>query len=260
MKKAETDEIGKLAVLAVDDHETNRDFIRAALASAVGHLELAGSGFEAMRRCGERRFDIVLMDLHMPDMDGVSSWNRICEQAGDGQAPRVIALTADSRPEERDRLRQAGFHGFLNKPVAPDMLLRTIQRVASGQDGFCEVEDPGDQPALLLDDRRAQRASGSARRAGQMRVALARELQDRADELDQHMAAGRFESAAEMLHQWAGASGYSGATRLEQASVALEQSLRSALDSSPGILYLTVMRTLQSTRQAIDAATGDAAR
>lgn len=244
-------EIGTLSVLAVDDHEINRDFIRAALAPAAAHLQLAGSGFEAVQCCAKRRFDVVLMDLHMPDMDGASAWHRIREQADGRLSTRVIALTADSRPEERDRLRAAGFHGFLNKPVAPDLLVRTIQRVAAGSDGFAEIQDPADQRALLLDEARAQRASGNARRAGQMREALAQELEQRLDELDQALAEGRFEEAAELLHQWAGASGYAGATRLEQASAALEQSLRNALDSSPGTLYLNLVRTLEGTRQSI---------
>jgi len=247
-------EIGELAVLAVDDHEINRDFIRAALAPAAAHLELAGSGVEAMQRCAGRRFDIVLMDLHMPDMDGVSAWNRIREQADDRLETRVIALTADSRPEERERLRDAGFHGFLNKPVNPDTLVHTIQRVAAGQDGFTVIMDPNEQRSLLLDDGRSRQASGNARRAAQMREALAQELEQRFDELDRALAAGRLEEAAELLHQWAGASGYAGATRLEQASAALEQSLRSDLDSSPGTLYLNLCRTLESTRQAIASA------
>ena len=246
-------EIGQLAVLAVDDHEINRDFIRAALAPAAAHLELAGSGFEAMQRCARRHFDIVLMDLHMPDMDGASAWNGICDQAGEGFLTRVIALTADSRPEERERLRQAGFHGFLNKPVSPDALVQTIQLVAAGQDGFTEVVDSTEQRSLLLDDGRARQASGNAQRAAQMREALAEELEQRFNELDQALAAGRLDEAAELLHQWSGASGYAGATRLEKASASLEQSLRSGLDSSPGTLYLNLLRTLESTRQAISS-------
>jgi len=253
MDTDESIDIGMLGVLAVDDNEINRDFIRASLMPQAARLELAGSGFEAIRQCAERSFDIVLMDLHMPDMDGQTAWRKILEQAGDGLSTRVIALTADSRPEERERLRKCGFHGFINKPVAPDLLVQTIQRVAAGKDGFTEIEDSADQRSRLLDDARALQASGNARRAAEMREALAQELGHRCHELDQALAAGRFEEAAELLHQWAGASGYAGATRLEQASAALEQSLRRDLDSSPGTLYLNLLRTLESTRQAISS-------
>lgn len=249
-------EIGRLGVLAVDDHEINRDFIRAALTPCTARLALAGSGFEALQQCAGQHFDIVLMDLHMPDMDGETAWRKILEQAGGRLSTRVIALTADSRPEERERLRNGGFHGFLNKPVTPDLLVQTIQRVAAGNDSFSEIGEPGEageQRSLLLDDARALQASGTARRAAAMREALARELGRRFDELDQALADGRFEDAAELLHQWIGASGYAGAARLEQASAALEQSLRNERDSSPGTLYLNLFRTLASTRQAISS-------
>ncbi|HKL51715.1 MAG TPA: response regulator [Wenzhouxiangellaceae bacterium] len=250
-------EIGRLSVLAVDDHQTNREFIRAALSNKVALLELAGSGLEAVQKCRNRRFDIVLMDLHMPDMDGLGAWQRICQQAERNTTGRVIALTADSRAEERERLRAAGFHGFLNKPVAPDLLLRTICRVAAGHDGFSEIRDPAQARALLLDDARAARVSGSPRRARQMRKALATELDQRSSELDQALADTRFEQASELLHQWSGAGGYAGATRLQRASTLLEQSLRNELDSSPGSLYLNLLRTLMATRQAIAASDPD---
>jgi len=250
-------DIGDLAVLAVDDHEINRDFIRAALKPKTALVELAGSGFEAVERCLEKRFDIVLMDLHMPDMDGLSAWQRIRSQTGDKSPARVIALTADCRSEERERLRNAGFHGFLNKPVGHDLLVRTIARVAMGHDGFTEIQEPAEQPALLLDDARAERISGSTSRARQMRESLATEIGERAAELDQALAAGRVDQAAELLHQWSGASGYAGATRLEQASALLEQSLRNDLDSSPGTLYLHLLRTLEATRQSINAQQSD---
>lgn len=251
-------EIESLAVLAVDDHEINRDFIQAALAPAVACLELAGSGVEAIERCRLRRFDVVLMDLHMPGMDGLSAWDRIRAQAASElSTPRVIALTADSRPEERERLRNAGFHGFLNKPVAPSLLLQTIRRVAAGRDGFTEIQDPAERRGLLLDDARAARACGNPGRARQMRTALAAEIDDHFESLDSAISSGRFEQAADRLHQWAGASGYSGATRLEQACASLEGSLRRDLDSSPGSLYLNLLRTVESTLQAIRAAEAD---
>lgn len=243
-----------LTILAVDDHEINRSFIHAALSPSVAALHLSVNGFDAVERCRNQSFDIVLMDLHMPDMDGLTAWQCIREQASVPFSTRVIAMTADNRVEERERLRNAGFHGFLNKPVSPGLLFRTIGRVAEGRDGFTEIRNPSESRALLLDDARASRASGSPKRARQMRAALATELNDRLPLLDKWITTGRFEEAAEQLHQWRGACGYAGASRLEQASALLEQSLRNQLDSSPGSLYLNLLRTVESTRQSIDAA------
>lgn len=253
-----SERLSGLSVLAVDDHAINRDFLRAALGRRVAQLVLAGSGFQALDCCRDHRFDLVLMDLHMPDMDGLSAWQKILDECGTDRAGRVIALTADSREEERERLRTAGFHGFLTKPVEIDTLLQCMARVAGGDDGFeADADDRESGRSLLLDQPRAVRASGSEQNAVRMQSALSLELAQRADELDELLTAGRFEQAADLLHQWKGGSGYAGASRLEEASELLEQSLRCELDSSPGTLYLNLIRTTEATRQALALAAGD---
>ncbi|MDT8449311.1 MAG: response regulator [Wenzhouxiangellaceae bacterium] len=245
-----------LRILAVDDHAINRDFLRAVLGPGVAGLTLAGSGHEAIDACRREAFDIVLMDLHMPDMDGADAWCRIMRDLEPEAAPRVIALTADSRPEERQRLRALGFHGFLAKPVSADLLRTTVVRVANGGDGF--AEEPGQSPkrALLLDDARARRANGSEKRVSEMRAAVAAEIERCLPELHRLLIEARHSAAAELLHQWKGACGYAGATRLEQACRQLEQSLSHDLDSSPGTLLFNLQRTAESTSQAIERGLG----
>lgn len=244
-------ELDQLNVLAVDDNSINREFLRAALGSRVAVLRLCGSGHEAIRLCREERFDLVLMDLHMPDMDGLGAWQSIVAEAGDGPAPRVIALTADSRPEERDRLRAAGFNGFLGKPVGMELLLGTMLRVANGQSGFVHLQQSPSGSTAFLDDARALDANGSISRVRAMRKALAEEVSRGMPELDQNLAAAQYDDAAELLHQWVGACGYAGTARLERACRALEQCLNERLDSSPGTLYLELRRTAAATVQAI---------
>ncbi|MDT8408173.1 MAG: response regulator [Wenzhouxiangellaceae bacterium] len=251
MSKRKWIELDTLDVLAVDDHSINREFIRAAIAPKVASLVLAKSGHEALDRSKGRHFDLVLMDLHMPDMDGISTWKALRESPVGGSAARVIALTADSRIEERERLRDAGFHGFLGKPVSVDLLLSTMSRVANGMDGFNDPDIDRSSRAMLLDDARAIKVNGNLERAVELRRALAAELRARLPELHQLIAEGRLESAEELIHQWAGLTGYAGATRLERACRDLEHCLQSELDSSPGMLYLELTRTLESTCQAI---------
>lgn len=248
--------LGALRILAVDDHSINRDFLHAVLGPGVAELTLAGSGHEAIDACRRDTFDIVLMDLHMPDMDGADAWRQIVRELDAGAAPRVIALTADSRPEERERLRALGFHGFLPKPVSADLLRATIVRVANGGDGFAEESEQSPKRVLLLDDERARRANGSEKRAGEMRAAVAAEIEHSLPELHRLLLDGRHAAAAELLHQWKGACGYAGASRLEQACRQLEQSLSRDPDSSPGTLLFNLQRTAESTRQAIALAAG----
>ncbi len=249
--------LSTLRVLAVDDHEINRQFLQAGLGPHVGSLMLAGNGYQAVKISRDHQFDLVLMDLHMPDMDGLSAWQKMLQESGPESVAKVIALTADSREEERERLRRAGFHGFLTKPVEIDRLLRTMVRIAAGGDGFESGDDEGGcRRSLLLDHDRARSASGSPHNARRMQAALLQELDQRKDELDGLMLSGAFDQAAEFLHQWKGGSGYAGASRLEQASALLEQSLRHGLDSSPGTLFVNFIRTTEATRQALALAVG----
>ncbi|MDT8437761.1 MAG: response regulator [Wenzhouxiangellaceae bacterium] len=240
-----------LHVLAVDDHVINRDFLKAALAGRLGDLQFAGNGHEALEKLAGHDFDLVLMDLHMPDMDGLTTWQRFVERAGSRPIPRVIALTADTRLEERTRLRSAGFHGFLGKPVGIEELLDTMRRVAAGDDSFRTGEDEKQSRGRLLDDERALRANGQPALARSMREALAAQVARERGRLDALLVDGEDDAAAEVLHQWKGGCGYAGANRLEQACAMLEHTLRRELDSSPGTGYVQLLRTLEATLAAI---------
>ena len=239
------------SVLAVDDHAVNRQFLHAALSDRVRRLELVDSGKKAIERCRRDRFDLILMDLHMPDLDGVSTWERIRAVTGDGRSPRIIALTADSRPGERERIRRAGFHGFVNKPVRVDTLIEAMRQALLDPDSFVEPEAQRAGPVLLLDQTRAEAACGGPEPAREIQRSLAEELERDAPALDRMLAEGRVEDAAAFLHQWRGASAYAGAGRLQRACERLESSLRQDLDSAPGELYLELLRTLEATRNAI---------
>lgn len=244
-------ELDTLSVLAVDDHEINCEFIQAALNPLVASLTVARNGHQAVRECLRRRFDLVLMDLHMPDMDGISTWEHIVHRLEPDKLPYVIALTAENRPEERLRLKNAGFHGYLYKPVSIELLTNTMLRVANGQSGYSHLDDNDAERNRLLDDARALAANGKAELVIQMRKALAEDLLERLPVLDQLIAESQYQQAAELLHQWAGGAGYAGASRLQNACLALETSLRNDLDSSPGTLYLEVVRRLDCTVQSI---------
>lgn len=248
--------LDQAAVLAVDDHDVNRDFLRLALASKVGRLDFATSGQEAIDRCRERRYDLVLMDLHMPDMDGIEAWRQIAAQSGEGDSGPMsaVALTADSRPEVRERVRAAGFRGFVLKPIELPRLLDMLPRMLAGSAEFIDDESEGQSSARLIDPAGARRASGSDENARIMQRALADDLNARRGELDGMLAEGRFGEAAELLHQWKGASGYAGAGRLETACARLEHLLANDPESGPGSHYLALLRTLDATCQAIEAA------
>ncbi|WP_050985699.1 ATP-binding protein [Rubrivivax gelatinosus] len=121
-----------LRVLVAEDHFVNRQYM-AALLERLGHTAVfAANGHEAvdaMHAAGTRPFDIVLMDLHMPEMDGIAA-TRAIRALPDPTAATVpiVALTADAFTETRDRCLVAGMNDFLTKPVSPQKLAASLRR------------------------------------------------------------------------------------------------------------------------------------
>jgi signal transduction histidine kinase/DNA-binding response OmpR family regulator len=126
-----------LQVLVAEDHPVNRQYMAALLESLGHHAHFTANGQEAVdairARFGGRHggsFDLVLMDLHMPVLDGVGA-TRAIRALSDPAAATVpiVALTADAFPETRDRCLVAGMNDFLTKPVSPQKLAASLRRL-----------------------------------------------------------------------------------------------------------------------------------
>jgi len=124
-----------LTVLVADDNPINLAVARALLEAAGVTVETAAHGAEALERLSRERFDLVLLDVHMPVMDGIEAISRIRDgQAGRADVP-VIALTADAMAGEDDRLTSLGFDALQAKPVQPTELFAAITRVMAERQG-----------------------------------------------------------------------------------------------------------------------------
>jgi two-component system, sensor histidine kinase len=137
---------GSLRVLVAEDHPVNRQYM-AALLEGMGHRPFfAGNGLEAVQAIREQRFDLVLMDLHMPLLDGVAATLSI-RALPDGAAATVpiIALTADAFAQTRERCLMAGMNDFLAKPVSPEKLSAMLRRLFG-------AASPADAPPLAASD------------------------------------------------------------------------------------------------------------
>lgn len=111
-----------LRVLLVDDDPVNCE-VGEAMLRRLGHQAVvARNGTAAVEQAGREAFDVVLMDLHMPDMDGVEAAGRI-RRLPLSRFPRIIALTADVSERSRARFAQAGIHTIIGKPI----LLQTLR-------------------------------------------------------------------------------------------------------------------------------------
>jgi CheY-like chemotaxis protein len=123
-----------LKILLVEDNETNQKIIHRIL-SRSGHIcEFVDNGLAAYEAVHRKQFDIILMDIHMPIMDGISTTERIRADELEGKLPqRNVIIALSSSVEQRERCIQVGVDEFLTKPVAAATLLETISRLLSSK-------------------------------------------------------------------------------------------------------------------------------
>ncbi len=114
-------------VLLAEDNDVNRQVARAMLEAMGCTLDVAVNGREALSRVASGKYDIVLMDCHMPEMDGFTAAREIRTQERNGRIP-IIAVTASAMQEERSACLESGMDDVLNKPFSRQQLLEMLQR------------------------------------------------------------------------------------------------------------------------------------
>lgn len=122
-----------LHVLIVDDNPTNR-FVAGKVLDLFGCTsESVENGLAAVERVQSAAFDLVLMDIKMPVMDGVEATRAIRALAGPAAGVPILALTANADPRDEADYLAAGMDGVAQKPIQPDVLLDAIRRVLGGE-------------------------------------------------------------------------------------------------------------------------------
>ncbi len=121
-----TPDLTGTSVLVVDDVETNRFVARMMLAPTGARLLEAADGQAALALLEREPIDLVLLDLHMPVLDGLGTIHRIRAMAGPNADVEVVALTADAREDRRAELARLGVEGYVVKPVAIDALVAAV--------------------------------------------------------------------------------------------------------------------------------------
>ena len=130
-------------ILVVEDNPKNMTLLRDVL-RATGYRTLeASTAGEALTLATDHRPALVLMDIRLPDTDGVEALRRLRLDAHTASIP-VLAVTAQAMKGDDERFKEAGFDGYLTKPIDVDVLLSTVARYA--------VQGPADQPARAEGD------------------------------------------------------------------------------------------------------------
>ncbi|MCC6231769.1 MAG: CHASE domain-containing protein [Verrucomicrobiales bacterium] len=141
-----TEPLQELAILVAEDNPVNRDVVVLYLKQLGFHADLAENGREAVERTQHRQYDLILMDLHMPELDGLGATHQILSRPSTVPLPAIVALTASVTREDEEACRAAGMRGFLNKPLHLADLRDVVQRVANGQ---LPQPEPPPRPSVL---------------------------------------------------------------------------------------------------------------
>jgi len=115
-------------ILAVDDSPSMRDMVRIALTSAGFQVSQACDGEEALAMARAGSYDLVLSDVNMPRMDGISLIRALRAEAAYKHTP-ILMLTTESSAERKKQGKEAGATGWIVKPFDPGQLVATMQRV-----------------------------------------------------------------------------------------------------------------------------------
>ncbi len=127
-------------ILIVDDNATNR-IVAAALCEMFGcSSETVEDGQEAVDTVRQRAFDLILMDIKMPRMDGIEATRAIRAMTGPTSTIPIVALTANADPDAVQAYLASGMQGVVDKPIRPEQLLTTLQRVLSERDERFETD------------------------------------------------------------------------------------------------------------------------
>ncbi len=122
-----------LAILLVEDNDANRHVVRLMLGELGLEVDEAGSGLDAVERARARDYDVILMDVQLPDLDGLEATRRIRADRP-GSRPTIIALTASVMQGDEVRCREAGMDGYISKPVRLDDLAALFRPIAGRKD------------------------------------------------------------------------------------------------------------------------------
>ncbi len=238
-------------LLVAEDNAVNREVVAGMLEDLGCRMTFAVNGREALARCERTRFDAILMDCQMPELDGFGATERIrqMERERGASAQVIIALTANAMESDRERCLAAGMDDYLSKPVDADALETTLMRWLCRSEPSVSLHDApskeSDQQTLVIWDEEAvlKRMRGKPERVQRM----ARTFLASAPALQQRLASTNDTSAMrELAHEIKGAAANLSLMALQAAALALEADTQSAThnDASTGTLSASVLAEL----------------
>ena len=261
----------RLRILLAEDNYANRQLVMHILKRVGLRVDLAHNGREALQALERRHYDLVLMDIQMPVMDGLEATRLIRQREAErGLRTRIIALTAHAMKDDRDACLQAGMDGYITKPIDPGLLIATVEEAldvasdeppappeplaiphAPAEPPPAHFESPPDKacfdPAILLG-----RIDGDREIFQTIMTGFMAECREHVTSLAAAWRAGDAATAQFHAHAIKGASANVGAETLRQLASAAEAAARRG-ECAPAGLPEELASTFDALVQALEA-------
>lgn len=203
----------------------SRNVVLALLSRLQYRAEAVTNGREAVEAVARESFDVVLMDVHMPVLDGLDATRLIRATACE---TRIIGMSADASPEARASCLAAGMHGVVTKPLTPESLRRALENPA--EEVTYELATEGSDRTVLdpapVDRLRRLEAPGQTALVGELLRGFLADLPVRAGVMRTALAGGDLGRVAEAAHALRGTASTFGARRLTAVCCDLEEAAR----------------------------------
>ena len=123
-----------LRILLAEDNVVNQKLALRLLTQMGYRADVASNGLEAVESVQRQAYDVVLMDVQMPELDGLDATRRICALAAPGERPRIVAMTANAMQGDREMCLAAGMDDYLTKPIRVERLVEALDQVSARKD------------------------------------------------------------------------------------------------------------------------------
>ena len=262
----------KLRVLIAEDNPVNQHVARAILTKAGHRVDIAQNGYQAIEAARSGRYDLVLMDIEMPDLGGLEATKRIRALRPPQCDVPIVAVTAHALAGAREQFLKSGMNDYISKPFNPPDLLALLDRIG-GKSGAMATPstEPAPRPAAdatapvfdraRLDDLR--QVLDDQKFAG-MVIEFTRGLEMRVKALSVQLQRAAWAEAAREAHDIVSVAGNVGAARLSALAGAIESSCRAGNEAECRVLTarfggeaaqaLQALKTYQSAATPITAA------
>ncbi|MGY4520727.1 PAS domain S-box protein [Thermostichus sp. MS-CIW-30] len=234
-----------LQILVAEDNPVNQKVIRLMLERLGYRPDIVGNGLEAVQALRLRPYDLVLMDMQMPELDGLSATRRIRAELPPERQPRIVVLTANVFSEGRAAAQAAGVDGYLTKPLEPAALVRVLQGSLPLPIPASQEEDPPLDPVILAQ----MRAVFSSPEAWQEMIQTYRQDSEALlGSLRQALEQRDPQAIARLAHRLKGSSSTLGAKRLAELCQQLEKLVHAEPASS--VKWDTIEQAVQKLEVA----------